>query len=166
MLAFIDSIRLQQLCDELMDGHISYGFGSKAALTATPQSIHEIDCSGFVRYLMYQATSGRLTMPDGSWIQNDWCRHQALKLVPYQDASLHDSIIRIAFLPPTTHHHHHHAGHVWLIQNGLTMESHGGVGPSRRAWNTTVLLNGVRQCYELAIASLVGDFAPSTVLYA
>jgi hypothetical protein len=166
MLTTIDSARLMSLCDQLMDGHIHYGFGAKAALGASPASIHAIDCSGFVRYLMYQATNGHLTMPDGSWIQQEWCDHRKLKAVTYSSTAANDPILRIAFLPPTTHHHHHHAGHVWLILGGQTIESHGGAGPSRRPWNTPILLNNVQHCYELARTTLIGSFDLPKFAYA
>lgn len=162
MLPFIDSMKLNGLCTKLMDGHIKYGFGSKAALTVAPESIKAIDCSGFVRYLLFHASSERIKMPDGSWIQNDWCKKQKFAEVDYEDASCQDNLLRIAFLPPAKGH----AGHVWLIHGGKTMESHGGVGPSRRSWNTPVLYKGVTDCYELAIVPIVGDFVMPTTIVA
>ena len=162
MLIIIDGIHLFGLCRKLMDGHIHYGFGSKTALSSRPEDITSIDCSGFVRYLMYQASSAALRMPDGSVVQNEWCGHQQLPLVNYRDAARHDQLIRIAFLPP----HHGHAGHVWLIHQGRTLESHGGKGPDRRIWNTPVLIGGVTQCYELAIVPFVRDFTLPQYTYA
>src|SRR5205085_264760 len=105
-----------------------------------------IDCSGFVRYLMYRATHGEVIMPDGSWIQNDWCRHNHFAKVKYATAADADGWLRIAFLPPKKGH----AGHVWLILNGMTLESHGHKGPHSRPWDTAVLKSQVTDCYQLA----------------
>jgi hypothetical protein len=144
---FIDSQYLLEISQKLMDGHVSYGWGSKApSLSCDTSKIHRLDCSGFVRYLLYQASDSQLLLPDGSYIQHDWCKHSGLARVDYSSASANDGWLRIAFIPPAKHH----AGHVWLILNGLTLESHGGKGPDRRAWNSKVLKTGVRDCYKLA----------------
>jgi hypothetical protein len=162
LLATIDIFKLYDLCDQLMDGHIHYGFGAKAAFTTRPEDIRSIDCSGFVRYFLYRVTDGAIQMPDGSVVQNDWCRRQHLDLVDYDDAGRMDELVRIAFLPPR----HGHAGHVWLIHMGRTLESHGGKGPDRRAWDTQVLADNVQQCYVLATAPCIGDFVRARETYA
>jgi hypothetical protein len=150
---WIDSAVLLSLCDQLMDGHISYGFGSKAGFHTKPEQIKAIDCSGFVRYVIYQATSGHVVMPDGSWIQNDWCKAKHFERVKYATAAGNDGWLRIAFLPPKPGH----AGHVWLILNGKTMESHGHKGPHRRPWDTKVLKSQAKDCYKVAMTYAVYD---------
>ena len=106
---WIDPFRLLDLCHRLMDGYVSYGFGIKADLNAQPEDIKSIDCSGFVRSLLYKATYGSLEMPyGGSWIQHDWCKKSLFEAVNYATANRCDGWLRIAFLPPKVGH----AGHV------------------------------------------------------
>jgi len=150
---WIDPFRLLDLCNRLMDGHISYGFGIKANLHVQPEDIKSIDCSGFVRYLLYNATYSALKMPDGSWMQHDWCQKSLFEAVNYATADRCDGWLRIAFLPPKAGH----AGHVWLVQNGATIESHGGKGPDRRPWDTTILKSQVTACYKLAQTYILFD---------
>jgi hypothetical protein len=40
-------------------------------------------------------------------------------------------------------------GHVWLVHNGFTFESHGGVGPNSRPFNTPILSHIVTDVYVL-----------------
>lgn len=148
MLRAIDGDRLDDLMGQLTDGHIHYSLGAKAPhLNCSPSEITAIDCSGFVRYLIYQLTG--MTIRDGSYNQHDWCIAQRLPQAEYDDdASSSDCILRIAFIVPSRQHH---IGHVWLILNGMTLESHGHTkGPDRRPWSTRVLLDDVDACYELA----------------
>ena len=48
---------------------------------------------------------------------------------------LEDGKIRIVFLRPQDTSSR--IGHVALVHNGKTLESHGGVGPNSRAWTNT-----------------------------
>lgn len=148
MLSAIDGDRLAKLMSALTDGHIHYALGAKAKhLNCLPAEIKAIDCSGFVRYLIHQLTGAIL--PDGSYHQHDWCKKQGLPKAKYSpDAGGQDQILRIAFITPSKHHP---VGHVWLVLNGSTLESHGHtVGPDSRPWNTSVLRKHVGDCYELA----------------
>jgi hypothetical protein len=52
-----------------------------------------------------------------------------------QDGGAQDGGIRIAFLAPANSPHG--IGHVVLLHNAMTLESHGGVGPDSRAWTGT-----------------------------
>jgi hypothetical protein len=150
---WVDYYAIMDLASQMMDGHITYHLGGKAAFKTNPANIHAIDCSGFVRYFMYHATNGSLIMPDGSWIQNDWCKKQQYERVEYATAAYSDGWLRIAFIQPQKGH----PGHVWLILNGKTLESHGGKGPDRRSWDTHVLKAGVHDCYKLAQTYVVYD---------
>jgi hypothetical protein len=145
---FIDYDLLLEVSGKLMDGHVSYGLGSKApSLDCDPAAITKIDCSGFVRYLLYQATDNQVVLPDGSWHQREWCQGKKLAKVDYEEAGSSDGWLRIAFISPRKGH----AGHVWLILEGQTLESHGKTkGPDRRPWNTRVLTAGVSACFRLA----------------
>jgi hypothetical protein len=154
----IDYGPFMDLVDALMkDGHIKYHLGSKPALTAKPEDITQSDCSGFVRYLMYNATGGSLDIGGGggTWWENKWCQDQHLEEVAYADAANIDGRLRIAFI----HGGKGKIGHVWLIYCGQTIECHGGKGADRRPWDTAVLKNGVDVCYNLAIL-IAPDLAP------
>ncbi len=152
MSIFIEYNYLMELCDALMDGHITYGMGAKAPLDAQPADIRRIDCSGFTRYLIYQATDHEVKLVDGSDEQHAWCRKHKLASEDYmKSAASKDGKLRIAFIPRLyADGKLKKAGHVWLVHNGLTMESHGGVGPSRRPWNSSPLTSRVNGCYVLA----------------
>lgn len=142
-----------ELCSYLMDGHIKYGMGAKApSLTTDPKSIKVIDCSGFTRYLLHQATDGQVTMPEGSDEQNAWCKRRKLRSEKYmQVAGLKDGNLRIGFIPRDYKDGKvARAGHVWFVMDGRTMESHGSRGPNRRNWNNPRLTSRVKSCYVLA----------------
>lgn len=124
---------------------VKYRLGAKApSLDCDSTEINSIDCSGWVRYLIYRATHGKVTMPDGSWTQHEWCKRQGFKKCAYANAGLLDGRLRLAFINPTNV-----PGHVWIIHNGQTIESYGGRGPSRRCWNVRVLTRDVSDCYVL-----------------
>ncbi len=103
---------------------IRYGFGQKIAdLRAYPPVVKLCDCSGGIRYLVYQATAGFCKMPDGSVNQHEWCDLEGLhKLEKYADIAYADPFrVFICFIPPIFGR----AGHVWLVNAGMTLECHG-----------------------------------------
>lgn len=107
--------------------HVEYKYGAKApSLDVVFSSLKAIDCSGFVRLVIYRLIG--LIIPDGSWAQEQWCIDQGFKKSTPSDAQLHDNRIRIAFKPGQVRH-------VVLIANGMTYESCSGPGPSSRPWN-------------------------------
>jgi len=110
---------------------VGYGLGSKApTLSAVPgRGFHAIDCSGFVRWALYQA--GHCILPDGSVNQHDWIKGNGFKQSDVASGELLDGAVRIAFLSPVDGGG---VGHVVLIHNGKTFESHGHYGPDRRPW--------------------------------
>jgi hypothetical protein len=128
---------------------IRYKFGEKIRdLSTYPPQAHLCDCSGAVRYLVYQATEGLLKLPDGSVNQREWCEWVQLhRLKKYSDVQYADgSRLFICFIKPTNLL----AGHVWLVQGGVTVECHGHTkGFDRRAWNTLVLRLRCDAAYEL-----------------
>lgn len=149
----INREHLLELCADLMDGHIVYAMGAKArTLHAEPADIPALDCSGFTRYLIFQATDGQVHLPDGSDEQNTWCVRQHLRPDSYAHvAGLGDGTLRIAFIPREYKNGRlHRAGHVWLLVDGRTLESHGSKGPDRRDWNCSRLTGRVKTCYALA----------------
>lgn len=119
------------LTKSLQDAGVSYQLGAKAnPLSAQAGEFDAIDCSGFVRWLIFHATGQEI--PDGSVHQHDWAIQHGCKQSTFADAHSDDDLIRIAFLVPAGGK----PGHVVLILNGYTMESHGGAGPDRRAWGS------------------------------
>jgi hypothetical protein len=132
-----------------MQGRVGYGLGAKApSLDCDSSAIHEIDCSGFVRYALYRSTLGRVITPDGSVEQHSWIEAHGFKQSTYDvnGAGAVDSHLRIAFIQPKDDNG---IGHVWLIYRALTLESHGGKGVDRRPWNTPVLIDNVAAVYVL-----------------
>jgi hypothetical protein len=145
----VNTAKLVQLVRDMRAAGVKYAIGNAAhptvgkvsSLSEPVSSITALDCSGFVRYALYQAGGGQI--PDGSVRQQEWFARQGFAALNYQKtAGLVDNHLRIAFLVG-------HPGHVWMVLNGLTIESHGGVGPDRRAWNTPVLFKGANHCYLL-----------------
>jgi len=124
------------------DKELAAGIGKANFSTPIPH-IKAIDCSGFARYALFKASSGRVVMPDGSCHQNEWCRHQPLAPVNYQKtAGLMDGHLRITFFQG-------HPGHVWMTLNGKTIESHGHLGPDQRDWHTPTLFARASVCYQV-----------------
>lgn len=113
---------------------VTYGLGKKVPFHgATPGSdFKRVDCSGFVRELIWRATNPRLNFKDGSVVQHDWIRAQGFTKSTKEAAMASDNAIRIAFLRPQDAPSG--VGHVALVHNGRTLESHGGTGPNSRAW--------------------------------
>jgi hypothetical protein len=113
---------------------VRYGLGAKVPFHgAVPgQDFKAVDCSGFVREAIWRATSPHQGFPDGSVVQHDWIRDRNFERSTPDAALQQDGVIRIAFLRPQDSPNH--IGHVVLIHNARTLESHGGVGPDSRAW--------------------------------
>lgn len=129
---------------------VKYKYGAKPKLGAIAGvDFHESDCSGYVRWLLYGATHGKIKLASGSWHQQQWCKKN-LTPVAYSTAQLKDSQLRIAFIPTAKNQ----VGHVWLVASGQTIECYGGHGAGRRPWNTPVLKNNCKSCY------IVGKMVP------
>lgn len=126
----MDPSKVVALADHLIKANVHYKLGAKIAPLAQMDGIDAVDCSGFVRWLIYHATNKKLTIPDGSFYQQEWCEEAGFKVST--DGGAKDGAIRIAFLPKIGNSERH----VALIHDGFTMESHGGVGPNRRAWGS------------------------------
>jgi cell wall-associated NlpC family hydrolase len=130
----VDMPTLYQITDNLMSEGCRYGLGAKApSLGCDTHEIEAIDCSGFVRFALYRASG--VTLPDGSVNQHDWVDAQGFKRSSVAAAALEDGVLRIAFLSPADGGG---VGHVMLVLNGYTLESHGHKGVDRRPWNTTL----------------------------
>lgn len=131
-------------------GRVKYKLGAKAPLDRDSRLITKIDCSGFSRWLLARASNQAIKMPDGSQVQLGWVRDQQWrKLVEYADvqhAREDPSRLFIGFLSPKPGNEW--PRHVWFIQAGKTMESHGSGGVNSRPWDTPALRN-CKRCFEV-----------------
>ena len=137
---------------------VAYGLGSKAPESQPPQpqfsvkpNFRRIDCSGFVRWALWVATKGAVLLPDGSYVQNDWCAARGFKHGDYKtygNTALHDGHLRLCFHKPGGRGGDS-IGHVWLVLNGKTLESFGGHGPGARDWDHPWFKDSVDDVYVL-----------------
>ncbi len=145
---YVDGEELVARCNGLMDGHVSYKLGAKAAVSKEPSEIAEIDCSGFLQYVLFHAAHAKIK--GGSWYQNKWCEDEGFAAVDYDTAGpRRDNILRLGYFSKKSGMT---AGHIWLLLNGETLESYSGGtkhGPGRRPWDTKALKKNVDSCYEL-----------------
>jgi hypothetical protein len=116
---------------------VRYGLGAKVPSDhAVPGAgFARVDCSGFVRAAIRRSTHPVAAFPDGSVTQHDWVKAKGFETSSITDGRLSDGKVRIAFLEPKDSPEH--IGHVVLIRNGRTAESHGGVGPDSRPFDGT-----------------------------
>lgn len=116
------------------DPRVTYGLGKKIKPGQEPGrgGFTQVDCSGFVREAMRRATNLGGSFPDGSVVQHDWVRKKGFSADTVEAASKRDGAVRIVFLSPNSTSSG--IGHVALVHNGTTFESHGGVGPDSRTW--------------------------------
>jgi cell wall-associated NlpC family hydrolase len=111
---------------------VSYGLGAKPPITGGVGSFTKADCSGYVRWLLHRQG---VQLVDGSVRQHDQIRRADFKTSDVASGKLRDHVLRIAFLRPQDSTSN--VGHVALILNGETIESHGSKGPNRRPWTGT-----------------------------
>lgn len=143
---WVDPDVLQDYRARLQAAKISYGLGAKASLNVEPEKITKIDCSGYLRYLLYHITKHEVNIQGGgSWWQNKWCKDVGLEVVDYSTAAELDGWLRIGYFAKPAGMA---AGHIWLVLNGSTLESHGGKGPDSRPWDTAKLVKHVEKCYK------------------
>lgn len=134
---------------------VRYGLGAKAPEHKAPADhfsavpdFAAIDCSGWVRWAIFIATKGKVLIPDGSYVQNDYFREQGCKPTDYHNCALRDGHVRIAFHRPGGRGGDK-TGHVWICYNGFTLESFGGHGPGSRNWDHQWFLDHVDDTYVL-----------------
>jgi len=134
---------------EHMKKRVKYVYGAKASsLSMDSHDITGIDCSGWTRYALAKATGGQLVLPDGSQVQLAWAENSLHKLDKYSDvlyAKDDPNRLFIAFLRVTPNRK---IGHVWLVHQGMTLESHGGVGVDSRPWDS-LALKSCTDCFEV-----------------
>lgn len=143
----VDTAKLLRLHGSVA-GRVPYVFGAKARpLTGGPEALARgVDCSGYVRWLMFHCSKAGYSFPDGSSLQADWCRKQGFKQTSYRlNGGWHDGRLRLCFYRPKGRR----AGHVWFVFRGMTIESCSGRGPHRRSWLTSALYARVTSCFVL-----------------
>ena len=130
----IDLDLLRTLHKRVVKGGDQYGLGDKVPITADSSYVRDedVDCSGYVRWLLHRATGEVFDIKDGSYIQHDFVKDIGFKKSTVANGTIKDGVLRIAFLPPGRVGK---IGHVSLILNGYTLESHSGTGPDSRLWD-------------------------------
>ena len=100
----VDIDLLKQLSDRTVQPGNQYEFGGKVDLDADSSEVAAsgIDCSGYVRWLIYRTTMARVRIPDGSAIQHDWFKGHKFKVSSVASACLMDGVLRIAFTHDTS----------------------------------------------------------------
>lgn len=149
-MARISIGQLELLLNRLEDNGVGYRLGAKApSLHSEPGTFHNIDCSGFARWAAFKASDGLFRMPDGSADQHEWCVRQGFERADYRAAGeqAHPNKLFIAFITPQSSPEG--IGHVWFLNSGSTLESHGGGGPDSRPWNYHTLIDQIGACYLL-----------------
>lgn len=136
---------------------VTYGYGVKAPrLDCEPKEIHSIDCSGLIRYVVYQSSVGRLVLPDGSQAQREYMEQSgAHKLARYEDVSFAvPGRVFLCFIKPWEKGCGA-VGHTWIVtkwpqqSSPWTIESHGGAGCTSRPAFYPVLLHEAFSAFEL-----------------
>jgi len=136
----LDPAKIAALTESLMNAGFAYGLGAKIEPLSdqaedVPQSQRKVDCSGFVRWAIYHALGcpTDYDVPDGSYNEHhQWADGVGFKTSDYAAGFLSDNAVRIAFLEPSQSPEN--IGHVLLLINGATCESHGSHGPDMRHW--------------------------------
>lgn len=150
----IDQTRLLQIHDSL--DHINYSVGlkdngsakGKAAYGAEVSKITGLDCSGYVHYVLREASKNQINVPHGSWNINEWFEKSSCRKVDYKSqAEKRDHVLRLGYFAKTGDMDY---GHIWLVLNAETLESHGSKGVNRRSWNNSAIMKHVTHCYEVA----------------
>ncbi|MCP5086867.1 MAG: hypothetical protein GY952_08715 [Rhodobacteraceae bacterium] len=113
----------------------------------SPSQIRQLDCSGFVEYVIYRTTLHNHNLPSGSRRQRNFIERDHGEVDYSANASLLDNMVRIGFRDAVwsgrgEDRRRTGVGHVWLVINGITFEStsRGGrtQGPKSFAWDTRV----------------------------
>ena len=131
----LDITKAEAFLDACVKAQVTYGLGAKVPFYhAVPgRDFTKVDCSGFVREAILEATEKAIPFPDGSVVQHDWVQARHYPLSSVDAAKALDQKVRIAFLPPSASPEH--IGHVVLIYQARTLESHGHHGPDSRPWD-------------------------------
>ena len=149
-----DTLRLATVLDELLSSNIRYemnGLVGKARPLSQPvSSLSQLDCSGFVEYVIYHGTTDNVNLPSGSVTQRTRIARDASHTPAeyLKHAELRDDVVRIGFRRTISRRNEDgvrvktQVGHVWLVINGKTYEStsKGGrdKGPKSLKWDDRI----------------------------
>lgn len=152
----IDQTRLLQIHESLDPINYSVGLNAsgaakgKAAFGTEVSKITGLDCSGYIHYILREASKNKINVPHGSWNIDAWFEKSSCSDVDYKsNAGKRDNVLRLGYFPKPADGSMSY-GHIWLVLNAETLESHGSRGVNRRSWSTSVLKNNATNCYEIA----------------
>jgi hypothetical protein len=127
---------------------VKYRFGAKFAdpkQSLPPESY--VDCSGYIRWLVFHGSGRIFMLVDGSANQRLMVETEGFPKRDYREALKDESgTVYICFFRPGPAV----AGHVWLLRNGKTMESHYGKGINSRSGRLLSLMGRKVYCYRIS----------------
>lgn len=140
---------LVRILNELLAASIRYEMsgmvGKVRNLAGTePSDISQLDCSGFVEYVIYKTSEHNENLPSGSRRQRDEIANSYAEIDYATAAPMIDNTVRIGFRDAvwTTVNairRRSQVGHVWLVINGRTYESTSRInrnkGPKSLLWS-------------------------------
>lgn len=129
---------------ELMIKGVPYEWGAKPKIGCPVTDVHTSDCSGYIRWLLYYASTGKIELPEGSADQHSFFEDR-VPLTHYHVNDTAQTLLTINFIEPTDVH----AGHVWLCAERTTFECYGGHGVGSRPWAAKILLTEVDATFVL-----------------
>lgn len=142
----IDLALMRECFDHLAVRGVPYVWGAKAAPGVDSSEITGLDCSGFFQFVM---SKQGIAVPEGSYQQMEWCKAQRLELTTsYRHACCPPSQLWACFAIQEGSR----PGHVWLVDDGETMECYGGHGVGSRRWNTAVLTRIFHAAFRLPLS--------------
>lgn len=109
------------------------------------KDIKQIDCSGFVRLMIYKACG--VLIPDGSWYQGKWFEDQGFKVSTTEACKLKDGVLRLLWMTPTQGSG---TGHIAFCLDGRTYESYGGKGVGSRLFSGLSKFQKVSKVFVVA----------------
>lgn len=149
----IASSKIKALQASEITAGTSYGLGAKinplSMQAADPNWPGEVDCSGDFHWLTYHALGMPANFdvphvtesePDGSVNQHGWLIANHFKHSTLDSAiNERDGFVRVGVLSPSDTSEG--IGHIFITIDGMTYESHGGVGVSSRVLADTPILH-------------------------
>lgn len=117
----------------------------KAGTGVQIKDIPHIDCSGFVRLMVYKACG--VLIPDGSWNQGKWFEDNGFKVSTTAACKLKDGVLRLLWMTPAQGGG---VGHIAFCLDGRTYESRSGKGVDSRLFTGASHFQKVSKVFVLA----------------